>query len=238
MGALVDEWIKSNKWSAFVELEGNVRAYVNNNLPFLVVKWRKNEFQVDDISMKWIEYSDRIRINHFPYEQVITAAAKHAISGHVGKFDSKSSELDKRQDMLLNACKMLDSMGKFNMKHRSNNQYEWTAHHESCSNCFRLVVSGWFLMWRRMREMEQPMLVEANVCAEEMMYNYAKKWIWFCTQEEAIDEESMASRQLIGGITQSDKPLLTGILTGLSLSKNSMQQEQSIELRNTIEDLL
>eukprot|EP00804_Cyclotella_cryptica_P018796 CCRYP_020998-RB/>CCRYP_020998-RB protein AED:0.04 eAED:0.04 QI:90/1/1/1/0/0/3/877/363 len=245
MGALVDDWIKSNKWSSFTELERNIRAYVDKNLPFLVLKWRKDAAYDRDHAMKSINIADRIRLSHFPYEKVISAAAKHAISGRVdfdpennsGKKSDKTFEPSARQAVLLEACKMLDPMTNFKVDRQNSSQCEWTLHHSSCSNCFRLLVSGWFLMWRRMREADQPMLPKGDVSAEEEMYNYVKKWISFCTRGEDVEKQNGTSIALIGGITHSDRPLLMGIATVLSLSKNNAQHSHSAELFKAIGDI-
>eukprot|EP00804_Cyclotella_cryptica_P029673 CCRYP_019047-RA/>CCRYP_019047-RA protein AED:0.42 eAED:0.72 QI:0/0/0/1/1/1/2/0/324 len=206
MEALVDDWIKSNKWSSFTELERNIRAYVDNNLPFLVLKWRKDAAYDRDHAMKSINIADRIRLSHFPYEKLFR----------------------RQQSMLFQVVLTLIlkiTPGRNQIRHLSFRQGK------------QLLVSGWFLMWRRMREADQPMLPKGDVSAEEEMYNYVKKWISFCTRGEDVEKQNGTSIALIGGITHSDRPLLMGIATGLSLSKNNAQHLHSAELFKAIGDI-
>lgn len=242
MKALVDDWTENNKWNSFVELENNVRAYVNNNLPFLILKWKKGEIELVG-GNEGMQLSDRIRINHFPYEQVILSAAKHAISGsvllesnkHLG--GRKLAEIEARQAILRDVEKILSSMADFKFDQQFNSRLEWTAHHQPCSTCFRLVVSGSFLMWRRLCDAGDAEVHAINA-AEEEMCSRAKKWLSFCTNGQ-VDEDGTIdiSKNIIGGIDQTDKALLMGIVKGLSLSKNPVHQAESSELKSIISDL-
>eukprot|EP00956_Cyclotella_meneghiniana_P027720 scaffold62827_cov64-Cyclotella_meneghiniana.AAC.3 len=241
MKALVDDWTETNKWGSFVELEDNIRAYVDNNLPFLIMKWKKGEIELVG-GNEGMQLSDRIRIHHFPYEQVILTAAKHAISGSV-QFSNKHpgggkvAEIEARQAILRDVEKILSSMTKFEFDQQFNSKIEWTAHHQPCSTCFRLVASGSFLMWRRLSDAQNAQVHAINE-AEEEMCSRAKKWLSFCTNGH-VDEDGKITigENLIGGIDQSDKALLMGITKGLSLSKNPAHQAESSELNTTISDL-
>ena len=244
MTALVHDWIKQNKWNQLMELESNVKLYVQNNLPFLVLSWKNEQkgFYDDNAGM---QLSDRIRMSHFPYERVVLAIAKHAISGPV-LYDTKSSlgrltaEIEARKRVLRDACKMLSSMIDFRMDPQVHHQ-RWTMHHESCSTCFRLIVSGWFLMSRRMRDTTPLSFSGENPSVEEEMYNHAKKWLVFCTTGRVSGNQNEipeVGEAFVGGITEADRALLLGIAKGLSLSKNTEQQSQASEMSKIIDELL
>ena len=244
MKALVNDWVKGNKWSSFVELEENVRSYVNNNLPFLAPMWKTEKggrVRIND----GMQLADRVRMNYFPYEQIISAATKHAISGPIQidtkhKLGKKVAEIKGRQIVLHHASKMLTSMMDFEMERQSNVTSDWTAHHESCSTCLRFIVSGSFLMWRRLQDVEQQLqMSEDGVLAEEEMHKYAMKWLSFCSNGQAVEDEDevlQVGDGLIGGITQSDKSLLMGIAVGLSQSTNTDHKEKSTDLRKIVDE--
>lgn len=243
MSALVDDWMKQNKWSQFSELESNVRSYVQNNLPFLVSSWKKEQkgFHDDNAGM---QLQDRIRMCHFPYEQVVSAVTKHAISGPVSygtnsKLGIQTSEIEARGSILLDACKMLSSMTDFKMDQQVHTQY-WTTHHESCSTCFRLIVSAWFLMSRRAKNTNLVSNIGDDSSIEEEMYNQTKNWIAFCTTGKKLDNPNQMLEMgdtLVGGITQADKALLMGIAKALSHSNSTKQQLQASELSTIIGEL-
>jgi hypothetical protein len=210
----------------------------------LVLSWKRNQDESGDRNEEMI-VADRIRMDYFPYEQVILACAKHGISGPV-HFDARSTagrkvaELEARQSVLFEANKMLTSMADFEMEQQPNSQCEWTAHHESCSTCFRLVASGWFLMWRRMRNVDKVPDGGGIEIPEIEMYSIAVKWLSFCTMGKvAVDRDRAikVGETLIGGITQSDKSLLVGIATGLSLSTSTEHRAQASNLHSIINGL-
>lgn len=247
MKALVDDWTKANKWSSFAELESNIRSYVDKNLPFLVISWTRDKKKAD--KNEGLQLKDRIIMSHFPYEEVILAAAKHAISGQV-QFDSREHpgrkaalEIEARQVVLVEAGNMMKHMADFDVLQEVRHNAEWTLHHESCSTCFKMVVSGWFLMWRRMQDVD-PATSDRNnddVCAEDQMYKIAMEWISFCTNGRVVmDEEEgiLIGEDIMGGITQSDKALLMGVAKGLSLSQDKLRQDQSTELQNILDALI
>mmetsp|Transcript_13094 Transcript_13094/g.21386 ORF Transcript_13094/g.21386 Transcript_13094/m.21386 type:complete len:350 (+) Transcript_13094:432-1481(+) len=77
----------------------------------------------------------------------------------------------------------------------NNNQHLWTIHHTSCSNCYRSVLSGWFLLYRRLREANRKILADdseldasdvleattkLDVHPEEEALVRAEEWIEFC----------------------------------------------------------
>ncbi|KAL7506177.1 hypothetical protein ACHAXN_003470 [Cyclotella atomus] len=243
--ALTDDWVKNNKWEGFTELESNIRSYVDKNLPFLVLNWKKRQEDTYQDVNEGMQLSDRIRMNHFPYEQVILAAAKHAISGQVvldGKIRSegrKVAEMEARRAILLEAGKMLKSMADFSMEREARHQDEWTLHHESCSACFKAIVSSWFLLWRRMRGVQQQDIDDSSPEIDQM-YTSAMEWISFCTNGQIVErsDELQVGGALMGGITHSDKTLLLGVTKGLALSKDGMHQVKSTELQSIIDRLL
>jgi hypothetical protein len=252
MKALVDDWIvKGNKWKEFTELEGNIRLYVDKNLPFLVLNWKKGQDgnnKIREINSIGMQLSDCIRMNHFPYEQVVLAAARHAISGQIlldhakksGKGGKKLAEMEARRDILLEAGKMLKSMADFRMERGAVTVRRWTMHHESCSTCFKAIVSGWFLLWRRMRDVQHDGMDVSSV-ETDTMYSSAMEWISFCTNGQIIvegSEEVKVGKALMGGIGQSDKTLLLGVAKGLELSKDEIHRMKSIQLQGIVDELL
>lgn len=83
MNDLVADWTQKKRFEDFIELESNVRAYVNKNLIDLTCEYdhrarTKNEWERGDQS---VALSDRMRFSHFPYESVINSAVRDAISG-------------------------------------------------------------------------------------------------------------------------------------------------------------
>lgn len=261
MDALVSDWQKDGRWDNLLELENNVRNYVDKNLPYLSLSFEDEDEMYDrtDGGMPSMKLVDRIRLDHFPYETIISGAVKHAISGDVILIPSQikdsdlemqkiMAELYERISMLSNAGKLLDTMTNFELESGTEDETTWTAHRTACSNCYRLVVSGWFLLWRRLREANKQMIEESeasevlkatsaiDIHPEEEIYVWSNKWIDFCTLRREVEgEESEDELTLLGGIAQKDKALMMGVSKMMSLSEKASVEARAAELNKQIE---
>lgn len=261
MDALVSDWQKDGRWDNLLELENNVRNYVDKNLPYLSLSFEDEDEMYDrtDGGMPSMKLVDRIRLDHFPYETIISGAVKHAISGDVILIPSQikdsdlemqkiMAELYERISMLSNAGKLLDTMTNFELESGTEDETTWTAHRTACSNCYRLVVSGWFLLWRRLREANKQMIEESeasevlkatsaiDIHPEEEIYVWSNKWIDFCTLRREVEgEDSEDELTLLGGIAQKDKALMMGVSKMMSLSEKASVEARAAELNKQIE---
>ncbi len=68
MTNLVVDWTKNNRFEEFVELEKNVKSYVENNFPFITLE-RDNYHS-----------NTSIVLEHYPYENIISSCVRFAIS--------------------------------------------------------------------------------------------------------------------------------------------------------------
>ena len=289
MEALVADWTQNDRWDDLIELESNVRMYVDKNLPFLTMNWKEDRNDRDSegevsMAMQSIMTSDRVRMELFPYETIISSAVRAAISGNKEVSPEKSNdtdnknienemvELQERMKVLSKAGTLIDSMTMVKVEpiNATNEGSDhdvsidddgndgWNIYYSSRSNCYRRVVSGWFLLWRQMRETNRKRVAKSaasdiikttakmEIHPDEETYLWAKKWINFCKHDHGnavIDintekenergtkaREKMYGHVLLGGISPSDKPLFLGIVNMLSISENVKRQKQSAEL--------
>ena len=264
MSALVDDWSQKARFGDFLELERNVRSYAAKNMVDLnhYEFERVKEWEGDEILQHSVTLEDHIRFHLFPYERIINGAVQHAISGRVvlstiklkelggDKNKLAMAELHERILMLSRAGKLLDAMTSTNQTQKenkegegegetqSNNATGWTKHHTSCSNCHRSVISGWFILYRRLKEANRTMLLDRGASAADVLdattkldihpevevYDWTRKWTDFVGGNKG--------RKL--GVLDSDKPLLMGVVKVLSMSENSNSQEHSKELNGKI----
>ena len=212
---LVADWTKNKRFDEFVELEKNVKSYVDNNLPWL--------------RLEAVNHSNEsILMQHFPYENIISRFVRYSISASsaednvsTDKIDkqqlkSEMEDLQKRMETLATAGKLLESLSTLETEHTLSDPY-----YKCCTNCFRMVVSGWFLLFRQHKALNDKIISELN--AEDILmitsqlkthpdvesYEWAKKWISFNSR---IEKENLGSC----GILSSDKPLFVGISKVLS----------------------
>ena len=266
MGDLVKDWTGKNR--SFVELERNVRSYVAKNLTDLRIinRERTEEWERDDRLRRALGLEDYLCIKHFPYEEVVTSAIQHAISGNVrpsngsaaaakddGDGDmSTEDELRRRMKLLVTSGGLLDSMvslggsrdgevGDDSASSRLGSSHPkdvWSSHHESCSRCLRLMVSGWFLICRRgqaaaegatrdgvpgQAEPEATSDGTAPVVPEDEMLAWTERWVDYCTAEARGGERT----SILGGITLDDRPLLMGVPRLLAMGGDSRRVLQS-----------
>src|SRR5210317_1605865 len=67
MKKLVADWAKNKRYDEFVELEKNVKSYVDKNIPWL--------------RLETVNYSNEsILMQHFPYENIISNFVRYSIS--------------------------------------------------------------------------------------------------------------------------------------------------------------
>ena len=67
MKKLVADWAKNKRFDEFVELERNVKSYVEKNLPFITLD-RGN-----------YHTKNSILLEHYPYESIISSCVRFAI---------------------------------------------------------------------------------------------------------------------------------------------------------------
>lgn len=101
------------------------------------------------------------------------------------------SELHQRAQLLSHASQLLDVMSKLLLRNNSNYNIDdiddnnadatatehdifpksssvWTNHHTSCSNCHRLIVSGWLILHRQWKEWSRQMLDDPSMSAKDI----------------------------------------------------------------------
>ncbi len=101
------------------------------------------------------------------------------------------SELHQRAQLLSHASQLLDVMSKLLLGEKSNDNIDdiddnnedatatehdiipksssvWTNHHTSCSNCHRLLVSGWLILHRQWKEWSRQMLDDPSMSAKDI----------------------------------------------------------------------
>lgn len=271
MSDLVKDWTEKNR--SFVELERNVRSYVEKNLTDLRIinRERVEEWERDDRLRGALGLQGYLLVKHFPYEKVVTSAIQHAISGDVRRHDgsaaaarddgdggmSTEDELRRRMELLATSGGLLDSMiglgssrdgegGDDNASETGPRRPKdvWSSHHESCSRCLRLMVSGWLLICRR-RQAAAGEAARDNVAGrvepevspdetsplvpEDEMLAWTERWVDFCT----VDVYGGERASILGGITLDD-PLLMGVPRLLAMGGDPRRVLQS----KTIEDRL
>lgn len=263
MDALVTDWKQQNRWDDFIELERNVRSYVDKNVIDLthsckghVREWERG----GAIYRQAVTLADHLRFRHFPYDRIVSAMVHNAIVGKVvlsphtmARMDGNENkiamaEIHERILALSKAGTLLDAMVSCHLNEQGAkvNQEGWTVHHTSCSTFHRSVLSGWFLLYRQLREANKKILADAadpggileatpklETHPEHEVRVWAEKWIELCTSGGSDAEDAAHSgegKALLGGILPTDKPLLMGVVKILSMSKDAKSQMQSVEL--------
>jgi hypothetical protein len=221
MTNLVVDWTKNNRFEEFVELEKNVKSYVENNFPFITLE-RDNYHS-----------NTSIVLEHYPYENIISSCVRFAISAsdkvsnqrtdNSGtKFDKNEAMiamigLQKRMEALSTAGKLLEAMCALETQKEDDNNGGkaatdmFNSYYKSCTNCFRLIVSGWFLLFRQQKTMLDKIIAELNaseilsttsklkILPDGESYRWANAWI------------SFNCRSGRGGIQPSDKSIFLAI---------------------------
>ena len=180
------------------------------------------------------------------------------------------AEIHERMRVLSKAGNMLELMTSFDSNSGTTEQNleggeegtisevggGWSVHHTACSNVYKSVVSGWFLLYRRLKEANRKMLEESNaadiinasaklhVYPEQEAYIWAMKWIDFCTStpptvniSESKEGKEAKAVVLVGGITSREEPLLRGVAKILSMTENAKRQDQSRKLDRRLDQL-
>lgn len=264
MDALVTDWTQQKRWNDFIELERNVRSYVDKNTLDLAQICKEHVRQWErggDVYRQSVTLADHLRFRHFPYERVVSAMVNNAIAGkavlspytlaRMGGNEQKiaMAEIHERIETLAKAGTLLDAMTSFTLDDNGaqrNGDDGWTVHHTSCSNSHRSVLSGCFLLYRRLREANKKILAASAAAGgiledttkpelhpEHAARMWAEKWIDLCTtgfKDTDTKAHSGGGQALLGGILPTDKPLLMGVVKVLSMSKDAKSQLQAVEL--------
>ena len=144
-----------------------------------------------------------------------------------------------RDGRLLGAMTSVEKKKKEEMKQQSpkgdeenvddekgaNTSIEATHYHISCSNCYRSLVSGWFLLYRRLKkvttmmngDMNTTVESKAEIQPEHEMHSRVCKWIAFCNKVSDNDQVLLSEK---------DMPLLKGVAKVLSKSEQVGRQIQ------------
>lgn len=266
MDALVPDWTRQNRADDFLELESNVRSYVDNNAVDLtnICKEYRREWEREGRVLK---LADHLRCRHFPYERIITHLVNNAVTGKVvlsppqlrrmeGNADKTAlAEIHERITALSKTGTLLDAMTPLNLEDDKASAVNegWTAHHTSCSNSHRCVLSGWFLLYHRLREANDKILTGAagadgvleatmtrEVHPEREIRTWAEKWLALCApggENAKVERKNGEGTALLGGILPTDKLILTGVVKVLSLSKDEKSQRQSMELDQRVKEI-
>ena len=217
MKKLVSDWAKTKRFDEFVELERNVKCYVEKNLPFITLE-RENYHSKKSILLE-----------HYPYENIISSCVRFAISASDSadspgsKFDKGQAkiamfDLQKRMEALATAGKLLEAMSALETHQTEDDNKSGkeaadvlNSYNKSCTNGYRLVVSGWFLLFRQQKTLHDKIIAELNasdilsttskltILPDGEAYAWANAWISF-NFESGGD-----------GILPSDKPIFLAI---------------------------
>lgn len=237
MKMLVADWAKNKRFDEFVELEMNVKSYVEKNLPFITLDREDNNHTKSSVLME-----------HYPYESIISSCVRFAISTpDKGSEDTTSDKFDKneakiaifdllkRMEALTTAGKLLEALTS-TLETEQTDDGDETAdtlnlYHKSCTNCYRLVVSGWFLLFRQQRILHDKIIAELNasdilsttsrlkILPDGEAYAWANTWI------------SFNSRSGRGGILPSDEPIFRAISKVLLTNRQDVASEFDEKLK-------
>eukprot|EP00985_Skeletonema_marinoi_P018902 scaffold10698_cov213-Skeletonema_marinoi.AAC.9 len=240
MKNLVADWAKNKRFDEFVELERNVKSYVEKNLAFITLD-RDNYHSKKSILLE-----------HYPYENIISSCVRFAISAPADKDNTESSgskfdkneakiamfDLQKRMEALATAGKLLEAMSALETQQTEddNNTSEeasdmLNSYYKSCTNGYRLVVSGWFLLFRQQKTLHDKIISELNasdilsttsklkILPDGEAYDWANTWITF------------NSRSGRGGILPSDKPIFLAIAKVLLPHRQDTSSEFNDKLK-------
>ena len=216
MKKLVADWAKNKRFDEFVELERNVKSYVEKNLPFIILD-RDNHHTKTSILLE-----------HYPYESIISSCVRFAITAperetadstdkKLDKNEAKIAivDLQKRMEALLTAGKLLEAISALETQQTEEEDEQAAdllhSYYKSCTNCYRLIVSGWFLLSRQKKVLHEKIMTEMNasdilsatsnlkILPDEEAYAWANTWISFNAKSGE------------GGIMPSDKPIFLAI---------------------------
>lgn len=237
MKLLVADWAKNKRFDEFVELERNVKSYVEKNLPFITLD------REDDNHTK-----SSVLLGHYPYESIISSCVRFAITapdkGSVdapsGEFDKNEAkfaifDLQKRMEALATAGKLLEALTSTLETEQAEDGDEaadtLNSYYKSCTNCYRLVVSGWFLLFRQQKTLHDKIIAELNasdilsttsklkILPDGEAYAWANTWI------------SFNSRCGRGGILPSDEPIFRAISKVLLTNREDVASEFDEKLK-------
>ncbi len=236
MKKLVADWAKNKRFDEFVELERNVKSYVEKNLPFITLDRDNNHT------------NSSVLLEHYPYENIISSCVRFAISapdkGSVDatsdKFDKNEakmaiSDLQKRMEALATAGKLLEALTLTLETEQTDDGDEaadmLNSYYKSCTNCYRLVVSGWFLLFRQQKILNDKIIAELNASdilsttsklktlPDGEAYAWANTWM------------SFNSRSGRGGILPSDEPIFRAISKVLLTNRQDVASEFNEKLK-------
>ena len=214
MNDLNEDWSKKGRFDDLVELEGNVRKYVSNNMADLAYyesectwEWEKRGV---DLARCGIALSDLIRHRLFPYERVVAASVRYALSAvDVESRSNDASCVREGIARMSTSGKLLDAMTAFDgtmdgIDHEGIGEGCGPIDtHAACSRCFRLIVSGWYQLAAIGRGPDD---TTSDIRPEVETSVWAERWIDFHDRRR-----SGRSRATSGGlILPSDEPLLAG----------------------------
>jgi len=216
---------------------------------------------------------DYIRYNLFPYERIIKPAVQHTLQGQIVFSQSKMKEMKGDVDRLAYAqvqerimnlsrvCKLLDAMVSVNTDDDDDCNTNGTKatelvvgvtdYHIAVSNCYRSVVSGWFLLYRKWNEISMDISEESttlspdidileasssklNIQPEHQMHTYAHQWISFCHK---VNKEDERYHDMVS--SEKDYQLLMGVAKVLAAAsdENDKRQLQSTRLIQLVDDI-
>ena len=270
MNELVEDWSQKKRWGDFIELESNIRLYVSKNLNDIIHYNRQyvKEYNERDVNSPLYKHNihnimgleDYIRVNLFPYERIIKPAVQHTLQGQIVFSQSKLKEMGgdvtkiayaEVQERIMNlsrVCKLLDAMVSVNTDGEDSNTSgteEVTDYHIAVSNCYRSVVSGWFLLYRKWNEINTKVLLEESTSPTDtlgesslsnpghQMHMFAREWISFCNK---VNKEDERYHDMIS--SEKDQQLLMGVAKQLATSVgDDDSQLQSTQLMQLIDEL-
>jgi len=268
MNALVEDWSQNKRWGDFIELESNVRLYISKNLNDVIHYNRQyvKEYNERDVNSPLYKNNihnimtleDYIRYNLFPYERIIKPAVQHVLQGQIvfsqikmkemgGDVDRIAyAELQERITNLSRVCNLLDAMVSMNTDDDdTSGTEEVTDYHIAVSNCYRSVVSGWFLLYRKWNEINTSTREEESTPPtdtleesslsndpEHQMHMNAYEWISFCNK---VNKEDKRYHDMVS--SAKDQQLLMGVAKQMASSENDVTQFQSAQLMQLFDDL-
>lgn len=244
MEKCVSDWMRKSRWDDLIELESNLRMYLDKNMPFIELDHDSHDSESD------LAFHDQLRLKLFPYELIIRKIIADAIKPRAAqKKTSVDVSSDEKADggILSMSCanELLESMSTF--KVNRSGDLQWTVHHSACSNCYRLVISGWLVLWRRENDSvskypTSTMINHATLHPGDETFTLVRKWMHFCrfNFNDKKNYEGL-SEGVDDAITSSDIPLIRGVIKMLALSENEEHKKQSallnIDLKNMFPEL-
>eukprot|EP00986_Skeletonema_menzelii_P018931 scaffold26831_cov177-Skeletonema_menzelii.AAC.1 len=150
------------------------------------------------------------------------------------KNEAKSAiiDLQKRIEALISAGKLLEAMGALETEQTGEDEEAVDmlhSYYKSCTNGYRLIVSGWFLLFRQQKILHEKIIAELNasdilsatsklkILPDGEAYTWANAWISFNARN--------------GGILPSDKPIF------LAIQKVSLPNDTASEFEDKLKEL-